>query len=166
MKKNSKVKQSMEAETFHLPLTWSAYEFPNYLDCQLRRGKQEKKIWCKYVSSGTCLLNCYCILLQVFDTPPKLNVSHSTETNSSQRGGVWFEGSCLISLSVTQNKCWLVAESNFEKKIQSSTQKYSTPSKLQNEIKKKYCGFKVLKMFLFEKIVRNVRFNSLLFRNS
>ena len=33
-------------------------------------------------------LNFYCILLQVFDTSPKLNVSHSTETNSSWRGAI------------------------------------------------------------------------------
>ena len=90
-----------------------------------------------------CPLNFYCILLQVFDTSPRLNSSHTTENNSSWRGGVWFEGPCPISLSVTQNNCWLVAEGNLEKKIQSSTLKYRTPSKVQNEIKKTYCCFKV-----------------------
>ena len=44
-------------------------------------------------------------------------------------GGAWLEGSCPISLSVTQNNCWLVAESNLEKKIQSLTQKYRYPFK-------------------------------------
>ena len=39
------------------------------------------------------------------------------------------EGPCPLSLLVTQNNCWLVADSNLEKKIQSSTQKYRTPSK-------------------------------------
>ena len=64
--------------------------------------------------------------MQLFDTSPKLNVSHNTETNSSYRGNVWFEGPCLISLSVAQKNCWLIAESKLEKKIQSSTQKYRT----------------------------------------
>ena len=81
--------------------------------------------------------------MQVFDTSLKLNVSHSTETNSSQRGGVWFKGPCPISFSVTQNNCWLVAEGSLEKKMQSLTQKYRASSKLQNEIKKNYCCFKV-----------------------
>ena len=40
-----------------------------------------------------------------------------------------------------QNNCWLVAENNLEKKIQNSSQKYRTPSKLQKEIKKNYCCF-------------------------
>ena len=43
--------------------------------------------------------------------------------------GAWFEGSCLISLSVTQNNCSLVAESNLKKNIESLTQKYCTPLK-------------------------------------
>ena len=30
----------MEAETFHLPLTWSVYLFWSYLDCQLQQGKE------------------------------------------------------------------------------------------------------------------------------
>ena len=38
--------------------------------------------------------------MQVFDTSPKLNVGHNTETNSSQSSDVWFEGPCPISLSV------------------------------------------------------------------
>ena len=29
----------MEAETFNLPLTWSAYEVRSYLDCQLKQRK-------------------------------------------------------------------------------------------------------------------------------
>ena len=33
----------MEAETFHLPLTWSSYWIRSYLDCQLKQGKQLKK---------------------------------------------------------------------------------------------------------------------------
>ena len=40
-----------------------------------------------------------------------------------------------------QWRCWSVAESNLEKMMQSSTQKYRTPSKLQNEIEN--CCFKV-----------------------
>ena len=64
--------------------------------------------------------------MQVFDTSPKLNVSQNTETNSTLRGDAWFEGPCLISLSVTQNNFWLVAKSDLEKKMQSSTQKYHT----------------------------------------
>ena len=64
--------------------------------------------------------------MQVFDTSPKLNVSHNAETNSSKRGDMWFEGPCPISLSMTQNNFGLVTESNLEKKIQSSTQKYHT----------------------------------------
>ena len=101
-----------------------------------------------YVYSGTRPLNFQCILMQVFDTP-KLNVSHSTENNSSQRGGLWFEDPCATSLSVTQNKCWLVAESNLQKKIQSSTPMYHTPLKLKNKINKMYCCFKL-------KIYKNV----------
>ena len=53
--------------------------------------------------------------MQVFDTSPKLNVSQNTKTNSSYRGDVCFEGPCLISLSVTQNNFWLVAESNLDR---------------------------------------------------
>ena len=91
-----------------------------------------------YVYSGTCPLNFYCILLQVFDTSPKLNVS-------------------LMLLSVTQNNCWLQRATY---RVQSSTQKYRTPSKLQNEIKKKIVVVLRCKMFLFEKIDKNVQFNS------
>ena len=69
-------------------------------------------------------------------TPIQPNVSHTTETSSPYRSGAWRKGRCPISSSVTQKNCWLVAESNLEKKIQLSTQKYSTPSKLQNELKK------------------------------
>ena len=54
--------------------------------------------------------------MQVFDTSPKLSGSHNTKTNSSYRGDAWLEGPCLISLSVTQNNCWLVAVSNLEKR--------------------------------------------------
>ena len=39
------------------------------------------------------------------------------------------------------------------------------PSKLQNEIKKKVVVLKRKKTFLFEKIDKNVKFNSLLLRN-
>ena len=62
---------------------------------------------------------------------------------------------------MTQNHCWLAAESNLEKKIESSTQKYRTPSKLQNEIKKTIVILKRKKIFIFEKIDKNVQFNSL-----
>ena len=51
----------------------------------------------------------YCILLQLLDTLPKLNVSHSTEINSSQRGAIWFEG--RYRFQSRKNNCWLVAES-------------------------------------------------------
>ena len=54
-----------------------------------------------------------------------------------------------MSLSVTQNNCWLVAES--KKKIQGSIQKYRTTSELQNEIKKIIVVLKSKKLFLFEK---------------
>ena len=64
----------MEAEILHLPLTWSSYCFQSYLDCQLKqekiffKKKQNKSLfWCKYIYNGTCLLNFYYILLQVFD---------------------------------------------------------------------------------------------------
>ena len=68
--------------------------------------------------------------MQVFDTSPKVNVNHNTETNSSERGDVWFACPCSILLLVTQINFWLVAKSNLERKrIQSSTQKYRTPSK-------------------------------------
>ena len=42
-----------------------------------------------------------------------------------------YEGPCPIALSATQNNCWWVAKSNLEKNIHinSSTQKYRTPSK-------------------------------------
>ena len=111
----------------------------------IQAGKIIKKriICCKNFYRGTCPLNFYCIFLQVFDALPNLNVSHITETNGSWRSEVWYEGPCPTSLSVAQNNCWLVVESNLEKKIQSSTQKYRTPSKLQNEIIKNYCCFKV-----------------------
>ena len=61
-----------------------------------------------------------------------------------------------------QNNCWLAADSNLEKKmqIQSSTQKYRTPSKLQNEIKKNTVVLKCEKMLIFEKIDKNVQLNS------
>ena len=39
--------------------------------------------------------------------------------------------------------CWLVAESNLEKKVQSSTQKYRTPSKTAKWNQKNYYCFKV-----------------------
>ena len=45
--------------------------------------KKKKKIWCKYVYSGMDPLIFSGILLHVFDTSPKLTVSHSTEVNSS-----------------------------------------------------------------------------------
>ena len=52
-------------------------------------------------------------------------------------GGAWLEGSCPISLSVTQNNCWLVAESNLEKKNTEFDSKVSLSiQKLQNEIRK------------------------------
>ena len=59
-----------------------------------------------------------------------------------------------IALSDSKN-CWLVAESNLEKHIQSLTEKYRTPSKLQNEIKNIIIVLKSKKMFLFKKIEFN-----------
>ena len=53
-----------------------------------------------------------------------------------------------------------------EKKIQSSTQKYRTPSKPQNEIKENIAVFKCKIMFPFEKIDKNVQFNFLFLGNS
>ena len=61
-------------------------------------------------------------------------------------GLVWFEGRCPISLSVTQNNHWLVAEGNLEKKYGVRIKKYHTPLKLENEIKKNYCCLKVRKL--------------------
>ena len=52
-----------------------------------------------------------------------------------------------------------------EKKIQSSTQKYHTPSKLKNEIKKNIVVSKCKNMFLFEKNDRNIQFNSEILKN-
>ena len=120
----------------------------------IKAGKIILKKNYKHVYSEMCPLNFYCILLQVFDTSPKLNLIHTTETNSSQRSGVWFEGPCPISLSVTQNNCWLVAEGNLEKKIQSSTLKNSTPSKVQNEIKKIIVVLKSKKCCLLGKSIK------------
>ena len=54
-----------------------------------------------------------------------------------------------------------ITESNLEKNIQSLTQKYRAPSKLQNETKKDYWCPKVSKMCLFGKIDKNVQFNYL-----
>ena len=63
---------------------------------------------------------------------------------------------------MTQNNYWLVAEGNLEKKMKSSTKKYCTPSKLQNEIKKNDCCLKVFKkIVLFEETDKNIQFNSL-----
>ena len=79
----------MGVETFHLPLTWSAYWFQSYMDCQKKQGKQNNKkkakpnFYLMYVYTGTCPLNFYCIFMQAFDTLWKLNVSHNTKTNGS-----------------------------------------------------------------------------------
>ena len=47
----------MGAETFHLPLTWSAYWFQSYLDCQLKQRKyfflRKKNRFLSDVSMGT-----------------------------------------------------------------------------------------------------------------
>ena len=116
------------------------------------------------VYSGTCSQNVLCIILQVFNTSQKL---YATECNSSQRGEIRFEGPRPILLSVAQNNCWLVPESNLEQKIQSSTHKYRSPSNLQNEIKKKKIAvLKSKKSFLFEKIDKNIQFNYLFLVNS
>ena len=72
----------------------------------------------------------------------KLNLSYCTETNSSYGGlSMVFEGPCLILVSVTENNYCLVAEGNLEKKY--GVQKYHTPLKLENEVKKNYCCLKV-----------------------
>ena len=47
-----------------------------------------------------------------------------------------------------------------------STQKYHTPSKLQNEIKKIIVVLMRKKMFLFKKTDKNIQFNSLFLGNS
>ena len=104
-----------------------------------------------YVYSRTCPLNFQCILLQVFDTSPKLNVSHSTKTNSSQRGGVWFEGPCPISLSVKQIKCQLAAESNLEKKTRVRVKSIALLQNCKIKSKQNYCRFKV---FFWRKLTK------------
>ena len=81
-------------------------------------------------------------------------------------GWVWFEGSCPISLSVTQNNYWLAVEGNLEKKYRVRLKKYHTPLKLENEIKRNRCCLKVKKRGFFAKIDKNVQFNYLFLRIS
>ena len=111
----------MKAETSLLPLKLT------------QNNNNNNNNYMMNVYSGTCSQNVLCIILQVFNTSQKL---HATECNSSQRGEIRFEGPRPILLSVAQNNCWLVPESNLEQKIQSSTHKYRSPSNLQNEVKK------------------------------
>ena len=142
----------MKAETSLLPLKLT------------QNNNNNNNNYMMNVYSGTCSQNVLCIILQVFNTSQKL---HATECNSSQRGEIRFEGPRPILLSVAQNNCWLVPESNLEQKIQSSTHKYRSPSNLQNEIKKKKIAvLKSKKSFLFEKIDKNIQFNYLFLVNS
>ena len=86
--------------------------------------------------NGRCTLNFECILLQVFDTSPKFNVSHSIETNSSQGVEYGLKASVPYrSIGWLQRVTW--------KKNRVRLKKYRTPSKLQNEIKKNFCCLKV-----------------------
>ena len=127
----------------------------------IKAGKIKKRlIWCKYVYIGTWPINFYCIFLQVFDTSPKLNVSHTTETNSSYRSGIWFKGPCLIFLSVTQNNCWLAAESNFEKENGIWLKSIALIQSFKMKSKKIIVALKSKKMLLFEKIDKNFQCNS------
>ena len=112
-----------------------------------------------YVQSGTCPLNYQCILLQVFDTSSKLNMSHSTETNSTQRGGVWFKGSCRISLSVTQNDCCL-ERATWKIRYRIRLKSIVLFQNCKMKLEKIMLFLKCKKMFLFEKIDKNVQFNS------
>ena len=144
----------MKAETSLLPLK---------LTQNNNNNNNNNNNYMMNVYSGTCSQNVLCIILQVFNTSQKL---HATECNSSERGEIRFEGPRPISLSVAQNNCWLVPESNLEQKIQSSTHKYRSPSNLQNEIKKKKIAvLKSKKSFLFEKIDKNIQFNYLFLVN-
>ena len=138
----------MKAETSLLPLKLTQNNNNNYYYYMMN------------IYSGTCSQNFSALLC-------KSQKLHATECNSSQRGEIRFEGLRPISLSVAQNNCWLVPESNLEQKIQSSTHKYRSPSNLQNEIKKKKIAvLKSKKSFLFEKIDKNIQFNYLFLVNS
>ena len=57
-----------------------------------------------------------------------------------------------MSLSVMENNCWLVAERTWKKKVQSSTLKYCTPSKLQDKIKKNAVALNPKKSFFLRKL--------------
>ena len=59
-----------------------------------------------------------------------------------------------ISLLVTPNNYWLFAEFKLEKKIQSSTQKYRTPSELQNEVKKNIVVLTPKNCFFWRKLLK------------
>ena len=113
-----------------------------------------------YFYSGMCPLNFQRILLQVIGTSPKLNVSHSTEGNSSQRGGVWFKGYCPISLSVTQNNCWLVQRTTCKKicRVRLKCMVLLQNCKMKS---KRIIVVLKCKMLLAEKIDKNVQFKSL-----
>ena len=72
---------------------------------------------------------------------------------------VWY--SFLIN-AVTQNNCWLVAKSNFEKAYRVLLNRATLKTAEWNQ-KTKFV-LKCKKMFLFEKIDKNVQFNYLFLR--
>ena len=57
-------------------------------------------------------------------------------------------------ISMMKNNCCLAAKRNLEKKIQISTQKYHTPSKLQNRIKKIIAFLNLKKCFFLRKLTK------------
>ena len=144
----------MKAETSLLPLK---------LTQNNNNNNNNNNNYMMNVYSGTCSLTFQCIILQVFNTSQKL---HATECNSSQRDEIRFEGPRPISLSMAQNNCWLVPESNLEQKIQSSTISIEVLHTCKMKSKKKIVVLKSKKSFLFEKIYKNIQFNYLFLVNS
>ena len=96
--------------------------------------------------------------MQVFDTSPKLNVGHNTETNSSQSSDVWFEGPCPISLSVKKATFGWLQRATQKKRYRVRLKSITLDEKY--EIKNIIIVLKCKKMFLFEKFDKNIQFNS------
>ena len=130
------------------------------MDCQLKQGKHFKKaneslffIWWKYVYSGMCLLNFYCILLPVFDTSPKhREVEYGLKVPVQYR----FQW-CKTTLGWLQRATW--------------QKRYKDQSKVLHSLKiakwnqKNIVVLKCKKMFLCKKIDKNVQLNSLFLWN-
>ena len=71
-----------------------------------------------------------------------------------------------MSLSETQNNCWLVAESNLEKKVEFDRLKsFALLQNCKIKTKKNIVVLRCKKMFLFEKIDKNVQFSFLFLGN-